>query len=1251
MARKLTFVVRNATDKSVNFYGIKAESSKIDLVEAIPGMATSVLLTDISDGGIGNSGGNSATKHQPIATLAPGQEIISGAQVAADVVESIISVVLVPKVHEVFSGTDQGCTLTDMTDAAPAQSYNVKTFNGGVVASTGTALGRLPVGTFPNTDQGVWLNETTTGANKIAASRDTLFIATTTSLKMHTYFSGDTYLVNSTTSMTNNMANARIESLHVNRDGTVAAWHATNDSLSEIRMWNGAVQRLSNSPTAKKPLTWKDGSVVWADGSKVYVNPSDGKGTYSIDINEQMQGLNVIENLQEMEVPKFKALTTNATPLVGQVTAMTYDKVNEILYVASNTIGSTASAIHKVQNGLNTFLGTSGDQTTSMANDGAGNVYIGGRFTSVTGVIATSIAKWNGTTWSNLGSGISGGAVNTIAVDGTIVYAGGTFSHAGGTYTPRLAKWNGSAWSSIGVPNSTIHSLAIDVSHNLYAAGAFTSIGSFSISKIAKYDGFGASWSAIGANSTINSSINTVVCEGDHVYAAGGFTVIGLSAIARIGYWHPYAWAAMGTGVNNFYVYSMDFASNGDLYIGGSFTFVNGTSMPYVAKWDGAAWSPLSTGLDSWVNKVAADNNGGVYFGGTFTNYLTYWNGSAFINPLDIVCDYTLTVNLYQSGISFQPLRIVLDARETYNQVSSFSKSVYSSVTCTGTYLTLTEDGSNFYVTINIPANSISCGGATSGFVSLVASTGTTITTTETTTTAEMTTVTGTIVTGTTVPETTIPQTTVSTTTPIIPDAIEHLYASSSGDLVAVISVDGTVESRILCIPHFEPTKRYINYPWIQIGNNLNVIVTAVGEDSDGELLIGLSTGILKVASNGNWEKYGPINNSVNAFTLDYKNRLVIGGAFNEKVMRVENNEWVSIAGVRPGFYTSGIFGSNACTQLVSLNPAENVMAIQLVDYIIKYEGADVELPCNNDSFVMSFETSKPAKLKKFIKTTSTAAWSEENGISLRLYYTDGTLYGPVGSFSTIPAGSWNLKITTLSSWNGYKFRVIVYWPETVITTPTESAADGNGFVQTEFTVNCLATTATTGTTTSTTSTLTTGTTTTTTARIIWPDCVPFGIRADGNITAISPQRVCYRDKIYSLTLTTFPSYYKYVSGDNYELIFNNQTETIGWSEGAVGFIPWSSVGPHDVICYDCICDTLNDPMELDFDIICYSCDGQNTAITITGTALWPLHVDGHYGEYVWTGTSTELPGKTIHVSILQGTTNYRIEAYYTVTC
>jgi hypothetical protein len=60
------------------------------------------------------------------------------------------------------------------------------------------------------------------------------------------------------------------------------------------------------------------------------------------------------------------------------------------------------------------------------------------------GVPASNIAKWNGSSWSALGSGIAGGgpyaSVSALAISETNLYAGGWFTKAGGKVSPYLAR-------------------------------------------------------------------------------------------------------------------------------------------------------------------------------------------------------------------------------------------------------------------------------------------------------------------------------------------------------------------------------------------------------------------------------------------------------------------------------------------------------------------------------------------------------------------------------------------------------------------------------------------------------------------------------------------------------------------------------------------------------------------------------------------------------------------------------------------
>src|SRR5262249_29084484 len=92
------------------------------------------------------------------------------------------------------------------------------------------------------------------------------------------------------------------------------------------------------------------------------------------------------------------------------------------------------------------------DYVYATVADGSGNLYIGGDFGLVGGAFAYHIAKWDGSHWTALGSGMSA-TVRALAVSGSDVYAGGDFwwaTNSDGVVVKVnfVAKWNGSNWSA-----------------------------------------------------------------------------------------------------------------------------------------------------------------------------------------------------------------------------------------------------------------------------------------------------------------------------------------------------------------------------------------------------------------------------------------------------------------------------------------------------------------------------------------------------------------------------------------------------------------------------------------------------------------------------------------------------------------------------------------------------------------------------------------------------------------------------------
>jgi len=142
------------------------------------------------------------------------------------------------------------------------------------------------------------------------------------------------------------------------------------------------------------------------------------------------------------------------------------------------------------------FVGA-GSGVYALALDSLGNLYAGGDFTSAGGVEANYVAEWNGSAWSALGTGMSGGTassyVNTLACDSAgNLFAGSGFTQAGGLAANYVAEWVGSTWSALGSGMSGssvtlyVFTLAFDGRGNLYAGGDFTTAGGFPSTYIAE---------------------------------------------------------------------------------------------------------------------------------------------------------------------------------------------------------------------------------------------------------------------------------------------------------------------------------------------------------------------------------------------------------------------------------------------------------------------------------------------------------------------------------------------------------------------------------------------------------------------------------------------------------------------------------------------------------------------------------------------------------------------------------------------
>ena len=273
-----------------------------------------------------------------------------------------------------------------------------------------------------------------------------------------------------------------------------------------------------------------------------------------------------------------------------------------------------------------------------------GDVVAGGRFSTAGGVAASCIARWNGTIWAPVGTGIPqlGFAwpwnpvmALTRLPNGDLV-AGGAFTQAGGVPANAVARWNGTTWSPMGTGLSgTVHALTTLPNGQVQAGGRFSPFN-----EVRQWNG--NSWlPSAYVGSSFATTVYSLATSANGAVAAGGyFTALGNNlAVQTAGLWAPpnAGAASPGAGFAG-QVFAATYLQQ-DLLVGGQFQQAGGGFANSLARWNGAVWSDFGTGLQGLlpsppvVDALVTRANGEVVAGGYFSgagNHLARWNGSSW---------------------------------------------------------------------------------------------------------------------------------------------------------------------------------------------------------------------------------------------------------------------------------------------------------------------------------------------------------------------------------------------------------------------------------------------------------------------------------------------------------------------------------------------------------------------------------------------------------------------------------------------
>lgn len=280
-------------------------------------------------------------------------------------------------------------------------------------------------------------------------------------------------------------------------------------------------------------------------------------------------------------------------------------------------------------------------------------LYAGGGFSVMGGVPANGIASWDGSSWSALpGGGVtlgpfSPGFVKSLVVfnDGTgpALYVGGSFASAGGTPANSIARFDGVSWSALGSGVSgptigTVRAMAVFDDGNgpaLFVGGSFLTAGGLVVNHLARWDGL--NWTAVGGgvSATFGTArVNALAVfddgSGPALHVGGIFDQAGAVPVSNIARWDGTVWSSLGSGVQGEVnaLGAFDLGNGSELVVGGLFQSAGGMPISYIAGWDGSTWHDIpngstTPGLDGTVLALGSHDDGlglQLFAGGWFQN-------------------------------------------------------------------------------------------------------------------------------------------------------------------------------------------------------------------------------------------------------------------------------------------------------------------------------------------------------------------------------------------------------------------------------------------------------------------------------------------------------------------------------------------------------------------------------------------------------------------------------------------------------
>jgi hypothetical protein len=244
------------------------------------------------------------------------------------------------------------------------------------------------------------------------------------------------------------------------------------------------------------------------------------------------------------------------------------------------------------------------------------------------------LSKWNGTSWSAIGSSspTAPSLTEVLAMaafnDGTgpALYVAGTFQLPGIVPVQNhVARWSGTTWTLCGGPfNAAPRALAVfndGTGPKLVAGGAFSAIGAASANRVASWNGF--TWTGLGGGTAYPVKVLEVFDPGSgQLLYAGGQSLNYTTAGDALQLWTGQNWSAAGPpglqAVDKMVVHSEP-GWPPALYLGGQFAATPSTSVAHLARLEAGTWTVLDQFISPGVTALASCDLGSgprLYAGG-----------------------------------------------------------------------------------------------------------------------------------------------------------------------------------------------------------------------------------------------------------------------------------------------------------------------------------------------------------------------------------------------------------------------------------------------------------------------------------------------------------------------------------------------------------------------------------------------------------------------------------------------------------